>query len=152
VSPCKYNRRISPYHDGELPLEEQRELKAHICQCASCRRELQHLELLSSFLSAGHVLEMPSAARHRLQHHVSSLPKQLTVRMATGVAAAAAIILVCCSLMLWQQWARHEALPQASADWEVVAVTLQSENASDIATEEPGEWILRDLLQENGYD
>ncbi len=147
MSSCKHNRRISLYHDGELPLEEQRELKAHIEQCASCRRELQHLELLSSFLSAGHVLEMPSGVRHRLQHHVLSLPKQPMVRMAIGVAAAAAIILVCCSLMLWQQWADQEALPQASAEWEVVAL-----NRADLDAEEPEEWILRDLLQENGYD
>ena len=52
--------RLSAWLDGELALEERREMAAHLEVCADCRRELALLERLDAVLGS---LEAPAPAR-----------------------------------------------------------------------------------------
>jgi hypothetical protein len=46
-------RQLSAYHDGELKIEEQIALEAHLRECAACRAEAQELRDLSGLIRAG---------------------------------------------------------------------------------------------------
>jgi len=41
---------LSAYHDGELTGFRQRQVKAHLAQCATCRAELERLQALGALL------------------------------------------------------------------------------------------------------
>jgi hypothetical protein len=51
---CRVVRRqLSAYHDGELPIEEQVAVEAHLRYCAECRDEADDFRSLSSMIRVG---------------------------------------------------------------------------------------------------
>jgi hypothetical protein len=46
-------RELSAYHDGELGIEEQIAIEAHLRQCAECRAEAQEMRSLSGMIRSG---------------------------------------------------------------------------------------------------
>jgi hypothetical protein len=52
--PCrKIRRRLSAFHDGELPVGEQIAVQAHVRECPACAAEMRALDELGSCLRAG---------------------------------------------------------------------------------------------------
>jgi hypothetical protein len=51
---CRVVRRsLSAYHDGELPIDEQVAVEAHLRQCRECGDEARELQSLSSMIRVG---------------------------------------------------------------------------------------------------
>ncbi len=150
---CERSRRLSAYHDGELPAEERRGLEEHLRQCPSCAQELQQLRSLSGLFAAVEMPGMSSDALGRLHSSVGSIREGLTVRMAGVLAAAAAAVLLVSSVWLCQGWLRPGSDVGWVPAWERVAVTPQVDVPSGAgAVTQLAQWIVEDLSLENGHD
>jgi anti-sigma factor RsiW len=58
--PChKAQARLGRYHDGELPPDDSRELRAHLDICEACRRELESVDALDAVLENVPVSPVP---------------------------------------------------------------------------------------------
>jgi anti-sigma factor RsiW len=122
LASCKNIPKISAYYDGELSPGEARALAQHIRQCPPCWRELQRLRALSNWLSSVPVPEIPAAALDRLRHSVQPRRDRAVLRMAKALTAAAAAVLIVCSVLLWQGLDARAAPVQTPAEWERAAV------------------------------
>jgi anti-sigma factor RsiW len=115
-------QRISAYHDGELPPGEAQELAEHIRQCPACRQELGRLRALSDWLSSAPAPDVSAGALRRLQRSLRPRRDRVIVRTAKALTAAAAAVLIACSVLLWQgRDAADSSLPVV-AEWEQAAV------------------------------
>ncbi len=119
---CENVSRISAYHDGELPLAEAHELADHILQCPACRAELSRLRALSEWLSSAPTPEMPPAALERLRCSVRPRRDRAVLRTAKSLMAAAAAVLIVCTMLLWQREPGGTGPVQPVEDWERAAV------------------------------
>ena len=151
MASCERNRKISAYHDGELPAEECRELEEHIRQCSSCAQELGRLRSLSGFFAAAEMPRVPSDALDRLHGAVGTVKDVTVLRLAERLMAAAAVLLVVCAVWFWRTGTAKETGIGWLQDWEIAAVSVQApaEASSD---EMLTRWIVSDLSRENGSD
>jgi len=134
---CQNIPKISSYHDGELPAAEAAELAAHLRQCPSCRQELERLRGLSKWLSSSPTPEIPAAALDRLRGRVQPRRDWAVLRMAKTLTAAAAAVLLVCSVLLWRGGDAGVGPVPPAADWERAAVmpTSAEPTASEAAFE-----------------
>lgn len=66
---CRQARRLlAPYHDGELPLDQQAAVQSHLRACASCREERRRLREIGALLRV--VGTQPPEEPGRLEGHV----------------------------------------------------------------------------------
>ena len=153
MSDCEHMGRLSAYYDGEMDAEERRELEKHLGRCPSCARELGELRRLSELFAAVPMPQMSAGAMERLHSNLGSMREAVIVRMARIVAAAAAAVLIVCSVWLWASATRQESYAASAPAWEPVAVTLQNGTPPSADTEtELMEWIVQSLSRENGND
>ena len=99
---CGQVHNIGAYHDGELAAEERARLEEHLGACADCSQELEELRGISRLLCVARAPQMSQPALERLHRRVSRAPEGVIVRMAGTLAAAAATVLVACSMWMWQ--------------------------------------------------
>ncbi len=128
MASCENQRRISAYHDGELPPAEAAELERHLVRCDACAEELRKLCAMSHLLSSAiDVRQVPAEAMDRWRGSLRPGRDRVILRMTEMLSAAAAAVLLVCMTMLWQQWSAAPAGParQQSA-WEAVAVRTAS--------------------------
>ena len=149
---CERSRKISAYHDGELPTEEGRELEGHIQQCPHCARELEWFRSLSGLFAAAGMPEMSSDALDRLHGRIGSVREVFVLRMAEKLMAAAATLLVGCAIWFWQTARVEDSWTAAPERWEIAAVSLQTEAAEASAEDMLAQWIVSDLSRENERD
>jgi len=153
MSDCEHMDRLSAYYDGEMADEERRELEKHLGRCTSCARELGELQRLSELFAAVPIPQMPAGALKLLHSNLGSMREAVIVRMARTVAAAAAAVLIVCSVWLWASGTRQESYAASAPAWETVAVTLHDgAPPSPDAETDLMEWIVNSLSRENGND
>lgn len=130
---CGNSRRISAWHDGELPPAEAQELAQHMAECPVCRHELERLKGLSSWLSSAPIPEIPAAALDRLRHSVRPQRDRVILRTVKVLTAAAAAVLIACSVLLWQGMDTGPAAVPTPGEWERAAImpTLPEPSAED---------------------
>jgi len=153
MSSCEHSRKISAYHDGELPREQRRDLEEHIRECSSCGRELERLRVLSGFLAAAEMPGMSSDVLDRLHGSVDSVQEVFVLRMAERVMAVAATLLVVCAVWFWQIERVQDTDADGLEGWEIAAVWPQTEAPAEVSAEEMlAQWMASDLARENGSD
>ena len=152
MNECEYTPRLGAYYDGELSPESAAEVRRHVQDCPACAAELGRIKALSRLMSS--VAEhQPSAELLRRLHRRVDLGSYLVVRRMAGVlAAAAAFVLMVCSVWL-------TTVPEASEPtegiplWETAAAGLQGSDPSITSTEQQlAMWTLHDLAGNNGHD
>ncbi len=150
---CEHSRRLSAYHDGELLPEECRDLEEHIRHCPPCARDLERLRSLSMVFGSAEMPGMSPDAFERLHSSVGSIREGLTVRMAGVLTAAAAAVLLVCSVWLWQARVTQESYVGGGPAWEGAAVRPQlAVSPSADGEMQLAQWIIEDLSRENGHD
>ncbi len=153
MTACEHNRKISAYHDGELPGEECRDLEEHIRECSTCAQELEQLRSLSRLLAAAEMPGMSSDVLERLHSSVSSVREVFVLRTAERVMTVAAALLVVCAVWFWQTAGALDSGIERLEDWEIAAVWPQTEAPAEASAEEMlAQWMVLDLSQENGSD
>jgi len=154
MSACEHHRRLSAYHDGELPAAECGALEEHLRQCRSCAQELEQLRGLSGLFAAVEMPEMSSGALNRVHGNVCATREGITARLAGALTAAAAAVLLVCSAWLWREtWVREETDDGSPRAWERTALTLQLDVSSSANGQmQLAQWIVEDLSLENGHD
>lgn len=148
---CEQMRQASPYHDGELSPEDAKLFEAHLAQCPICAGELERLKSLSSLLASMQAPHVPDAVIRRLYESASGVRERVVITLAGRLMAAAAAILITCTV--WSLKATSSTafrLPTANS-WELAAVTLPVEAQSDDVSGTV-RWIVEDLTVENGHD
>jgi len=141
MASCENERKLSAYHDGELPAPEAAELEQHLARCETCAAELRNLRAMSRLLSSAvDVQQVPPGAMDRWRRSVRPGRDRVILRMTEMLSAAAAAILLVCSAMLWQQW-NTAARParQSSPSWEIVAVKTVSGPVKTLAGQLTGD-------------
>ena len=130
---CRNTRRISAWHDGELPPAEAQELAQHMAECPACRHELERLQGLSKWLSSAPGPEIPAGALDRLRRRVRPQRDRLILRTARALTAVAAAVLIACSVLLWQGMDAGAAAVPTPGEWERAAImpTLPEPSAED---------------------
>ena len=150
---CEHNGKISAYHDGELPMEECRDLEEHIRSCPACAQELEQLGSVSRLFAAAEMPEMPSDVVERLHSRIGSVREVLVLRMAERLMTAAATLLVVCTVWLWQTGKVQDFGTERLEDWEIAAVSARADAPAEASAEEMlAQWMASDLARENGSD
>jgi hypothetical protein len=71
----KTRRRLSAFHDGELPVGDQIAVRAHLMDCPACAAEMRELEELRSYLRTG------ASATEVQPEELEGLPSAVISRM-----------------------------------------------------------------------
>ena len=127
MASCQNERKLSAYHDGELPAAEAAELERHLARCDTCAAELRKLRAMSRLLSSAvEVQQVPAEAMDRWRRSLRPGRDRVILRITEMLSVAAAAILLVCSTMLWQQWSSAAGPARQPAAWENVAVRTAS--------------------------
>ena len=146
MASCENLPAVSAYHDGELPPVRARQLEDHIRQCDACREELARLEALTEWLSMAPAPEIPAGALGRLRHTVLPGRDRAALRTARTLTAAAAAVLIACSVQLWRQGRAAPVRPVPV--WEsaaVMAAPLETESVT-VSEEDVDLQLARSIL------
>lgn len=147
MNECEYRSWLTPYHDEELEPERRDELERHLAECEDCAAELEKLRNLSRLLARPRPAAPPGGMMQRLHAAVGSTAGGGVVRLCRRVGLAAAALLVLSVGLTWHA-AWQPAPSGPPADWEVAAVTLDSEIARADSRGTLAVWMVSDLSQE----
>lgn len=89
--------RLSAYHDGELPADQQQEITAHLATCSTCQQTLADLQQTSAQLRQWSVTLSP-LQQERIVQAYQQRRWQRTLRTALGLSSVAAAIAIVASL------------------------------------------------------
>lgn len=143
---CEKQNKIGAYLDRELPEPERASFESHLSACSECSAELARLQRLKNFLVAA---RMPQMVRPRAVFE-ARMNSQRLVRFAESLMAAAAIIIVICTVSLAQISVPDQTpVSTASAsqpvqNWERMALSQQIETASTENEDPMVQVLLRD--------
>jgi len=148
MSVCRRDNLLGLYHDGELDSSRVAEIEEHVRACPRCAAHLADLRGISDRLSRISLAEISPIEQVRIKRFVRRATIQMTdktvLRIAMGLAAVAAVVLVVTSVWLADTMkAPTTALAPLmgtapAADWNTVAVTLQSDSRLP-------EWMVQSL-------
>jgi len=145
MSACDFDKLLSPYHDGEVSPERAVEVERHLLNCPQCAEHLASMRLVSERLASIELQDITGRERSGIHRAVNSaiplLADGAIMRMAVPLAALAASVLLVTSIWLVDTMNGSTPHPQVSAgpaDWEHVAVTLQSDSRLP-------DWMVRSL-------
>ncbi len=91
---CPFTAKISPFFDGELPLEESGAVESHLLSCPSCAAQLRALSRISGMLKNATWPRESAGFRGRLRASRVRAGADALVRLAAGLTAAAAAVLI----------------------------------------------------------
>jgi anti-sigma factor RsiW len=142
---CEKQNKIGAYLDRELPETERASVEAHLSACSECSAELARLQRLKNFLVAA---RMPQMVRPRAVFE-ARMNSQRVVRFAEYLMAAAAIIIVVCTISLVKTSVPDQspvttATSQPVQNWERMALSLQPETTSTENEDPMVQVLLRD--------
>ena len=141
-------QKLSAYHDGELPESEVREFEDTLRSDPQLADELKQLRLMSRLLETAAAPSLSAQAKTRLHQKVELMPQRELTRTMSTLTAAAAIVLLVCSITLWT--GQRNTVNPASDLWEVAVWTTPSEeDETELAEADDegqlAEWIINDL-------
>jgi anti-sigma factor RsiW len=145
MTECPNQLQIEAYYDGELSPEAAREIDAHLADCDSCRRELQHLRAMTQFVQSFNPAPITRDVMARLHEQVDALTQRDTLRFAKQLSSLAACLLVAAGVWFATTSQTSEASP---APWERAAVTLQldtNSQTSSATSDDTAQWMLTEL-------
>lgn len=148
MTPCEFEVLIGPYHDRELDEQRAAEMAQHIVECRSCARQLAEVRRISGVIGRIPLDPISGSERSRVYRVVDQLPRSLAeramIRMAGGLAAVAASVLIVTSICLIGTGAAP-AIPQGSHP-AIIAVNLSQNGAwPDQANSNLSHWMVRNL-------
>lgn len=94
MSACQYKSRLDAFHDGQLDPEQSREVSHHVAGCAQCAQDLANLRTLSEALSQVRFGDISQIELARLHKKLDSGTDRSLLRLAGGLTAVAASILI----------------------------------------------------------
>lgn len=143
MSECQQSEKVSTYHDGEMPADSRQEMERHLEQCPRCRAELEELRELSASLGALPSPQASPAVLARLHRQVDQLAARSIYRLMEAGAAAAAAVLITCTVALLRQTPSPAAAP---ALWEAQAAYGSSVDLASGGSEAVlAGWTVQDL-------
>lgn len=103
---CKWNEKLSAFHDGELPADARAQVASHVAACPECAAEIERLRRIASFLKAAPIPAMSAGALPRLQKRLGAERIVLangrrTARLAGWLTTAAAAVILICGAALY---------------------------------------------------
>ena len=121
-------------------------MEEHLRSCPSCARELEQLRGLSRLFGAAEMPEISADALQCVHSGVRRVSERVVVRTAAMLTAAAAAVLLVCSIWLGQPGATYQ-------DWEIAALGPPSQVPSSADRDMLlTQWIVEDLSLENGHE
>jgi anti-sigma factor RsiW len=145
---CGFSEQLEAYHDGELPSAAASALEAHLPTCPACTSRLAELAQMSNLFAAASVPHLSQISLHRLHHKVADEMDRGLVRLAWGLSAVAASIMVVASAWLMQIKPVPTAAPtitaQAAPPWVGVPTSFESDTVSHEVATPVGQWYLAD--------
>ncbi len=152
MADCEFKTKIQAFHDGELASEERVRVEAHLLRCRECARELESLRAISRLFGAARMPDLSEEALERLRRPHLVLDRS-SLRTSEVFAAAAAMLLVACSLWLWRAETGRGGAEGALVPWESAAVTFRTESAAAGSAEtRVAQEIVWDLAGEGSHD
>ena len=118
---CDWNEKLNALHDGELQGEARARAEAHVAGCAACASDMQRLVRTARFLKAARIPVMNPMALARLRERING---SRSVRLASWLTAAAAVVLLACGAAFYSMQA------QPLQHGPMVAVSSADESAS----------------------
>jgi anti-sigma factor RsiW len=144
MNPCSEDILIGPYHDDELDEQAALRIEKHLGSCGPCAAHLAELRRVSDRLSGVPLDAITPMEQMRIVRVVDGLQLRLAeramMRMAIGLAALAATLLIVTSL--WLSGVRRGADATAQ-NYKQVAVLLPPQ--SDQARSNLSHWMVRNL-------
>lgn len=128
---CEETRRVGLLHDGELSAGQRERTEAHLAGCAACRAALVEVRGVSALLRTAVPEAVPAGLLGRMHAAVDAFADRLIRRFAYCVAAAAAAVLLACSLWLWQG-DQAQPPPEAASEVERIAIGGETQAAEPI--------------------
>ena len=100
MSDCPFSQQLGAYHDGELDAQGRAAVERHLQQCSVCAAELAQLRALSGLFASAQQPRLSQISMHRLHRRVDVIMDEGIVRIARFTSAAAAAVLLVCSILL----------------------------------------------------
>ena len=136
------NELLSAWLDGELSENEQRQMQAHLEQCAQCRALFEQLQALHTSFSDMEEIPAPEGFAQRVMDRVrtESKPKVIPLfqnRQMRGFAAMAACAVLCVGLGggLLSGKSEESAAPAPEAAYAFEYSAATSEGAMEVPAE-----------------
>ncbi|HLX59723.1 MAG TPA: zf-HC2 domain-containing protein [Planctomycetota bacterium] len=99
---CDWNNKIHLLHDGELDAVARASVESHVSGCAECAAELKAMARVGNFLRAAPMPTINELALARVrQAIVAERNGRRTARLAGWLTAAAALVMLACSAVLY---------------------------------------------------
>jgi anti-sigma factor RsiW len=150
MAECMYQQRLMAYHDGELTPQQRLEVERHVKDCLTCGAALRQQRALSGLVREAEAIPTVSEdALARLHRAIPAARERSVMRICRAVALAAAVLLVFCIGSLWYETRWREEAPSPPTDWEMAAVTVESDGAHLAADTRFAAWVVSDLSREN---
>lgn len=102
MTDCPFSQQLSAYHDGELDAHARAAFEGHLQQCSACAAQLAQLRALSGLFASAAQPRLSQISTHRLHRTVDAVMDEGIVRAARFTSAAAAAVLLVCSILLAQ--------------------------------------------------
>ena len=152
MNECEQAGMLGAYHDGEMSPDRRVDFEQHLRQCPQCAAELARIVRLTGLLGCLGGQEMPRSSLDRLHGAVDLLPSAGIIRMARGLTAVAAMILLVCMIGLTRQAPARGSLSGMPL-WEAEVVTQESVEPPSSGPEELwASWVVQDLSRRGEYD
>lgn len=145
---CEKTTQIHRLYDGEISPGERLVVEAHAASCPECARLLAELRGITRLIAGAHAAPLPAGLRDRLQNRVPRSEDRSVMRIASGLTAAAAAILLAVVLTWPADVTDRSSQP---ALWQSLAVTSGVENDATDAELVLAQWMADELaLTNNG--
>jgi anti-sigma factor RsiW len=146
---CTQTTHVHAYHDGELSPAESAALAVHLRDCAECTQTLADLQRLSALMSGAWRAPIPPETLRRLQSGWRTKQERGLLRVAGGLTAAAAAVLIG-TLLVWP--AHRGEGGTRPAVWQSVAVMppVAGHDETNFDSLAMAQWMADELASEKG--
>lgn len=152
MNTCNQTTQVHRYHDGQMNAQDAQAYEHHLQACPVCQAELASLREMSSLFAEASLPELSELSRARLHQAVDQrmnlAQERGVLRLAQWLSAAAAAVLVVCSVQLAFMNSTASADTSPTLAWEMTTAMLTQDNtAGGIVSDEHSlaAWIVDDL-------
>lgn len=161
MKPCPDPTRLQSYYDQQLPADVTQEFQQHIASCTVCQTQLASMADLSLMLTNAalpQLLPLPLARMHQhldtqIDQQIKRKQEQGPLQLAQWLTAAAAVVLLVCSIQLLflqnsQSTSNMAFDVTPGLAWETTTAMLNQQNPAEPAVSDEhsmAAWIVSDL-------